>query len=199
MYKLTVFTDITRNKKHLQYNFMKNKEILRQWAKTHRQSAIFAETNYKIVYNLANFKIFKNAKNVMLFYPLKYEVNLLDLLNIDNKTYCFPSLVNNKIIPYLNNNNFISGKFKIFEPKNSVTQNINELDLVIVPALCVDQKGNRIGYGKGYYDKFLKNLNRNKTKVLVAIWDDFIIEEINPDIFDEKIDFIVSETKIISI
>ena len=89
------------------------------------------------------------------------------------------------------------GLFNILEPKNSFEQNINEIDLVIVPALCVDTKGNRVGYGKGYYDRFLKTLNREKTKCIVVIWDDFIVDEIEADIFDEKIDYIITEKRII--
>ncbi len=180
----------------LQYNFQKNKKKLRAWAKIQRQSGKFAQQNETILKNIKNFDIFCCSKSVMLFYPLKSEINLLTLLTLP-KNYSFPCIIDDKIVPYKNNNEFSKGLFNILEPKNSFEQNINEIDLVIVPALCVDTKGNRVGYGKGYYDRFLKTLNREKTKCIVVIWDDFIVDEIEADIFDEKIDYIITEKRII--
>ena len=145
-----------------------------------------------------DFLPFKHAQNVMLFYPIKYEVNLLELLKLD-KNYSFPCIRNDEIVPYINNNHFCTGKYKIQEPLDSQLQNIEELDLVIVPAICVDNNGNRIGYGKGYYDRFLKKLDRKRTKSLVVLPDDFVVEEIDADLFDEYVDFILTEKRIIEI
>ena len=82
MYKLTVFIDSTRKILSLQYKIMKNKENLRKWAKTQRQSGMYAGVDETILKNLIGFGCFKNAKNVMLFYPLRHELNLLSLLSI---------------------------------------------------------------------------------------------------------------------
>ena len=198
MYKLTVFTDITRKIMYLQYNFMKNKENLRKWAKTQRLSKNFDKKNETILKNIKNFSIFKNSNNIMLFYPTKGELNLLALLS-EAKNYSFPITNADNIIPYKYNGNFCTGLFNIQEPENSIEQHPDELELVIIPALCVDKHGNRIGYGKGYYDRFLKTLNRNKTKCIVAIWNEFVVDEIETDAYDEKIDYIITETQIIKI
>lgn len=198
MYKLTVFTDSTQKIMTLQYNFEKNKKNLRAWAKTQRLSENFDKQNATILKNIKNSDIFCNAKNIMLFYPLKNELNLLDLL-IENKVFSFPCLINDEIVPYKNNGQFKVGKFNITEPQNSTEVLIKDLDLIVVPALCVDEKGNRIGYGKGYYDRFIKTLNREKTKCIVAIWDDFVLAEICPESFDERIDYIFTEKRIIKI
>lgn len=198
MYKLTVFTDITRKIKSLQYNFMKNKEKLRKWAKTQRLSEKFDKKNATILKNIINFSLFENSKDIMLFYPTTGELNLLNLLS-EPKNYSFPTTTADAIVPYKYNGKFCTGMFNICEPANSVVQNSDELDLVIVPALCVDRHGNRVGYGKGYYDRFLKTLNREKTKCLVAIWDEFVVDKIEADEYDEKIDYIITEKQIIKI
>ncbi len=175
---------------------MKNKKKLRQWAKTQRLLEKNKDKDETILKKIKFLKCFIEANNVMLFYPLENELNLLDLLN-ENKVFSFPCIINDKIIPYKHNENFKIGKFNILEPQNSTEILPKELDLVIVPALCVDIKGNRVGYGKGYYDKFIKELNREKTKIIVGIYDNLVVNEIEIDELDEKVDIIVTEEKTI--
>lgn len=175
---------------------MKNKINLRNWAKDQRKSLYSKLQNETILKKIKELSTFNNACNIMIYYPLDNEINLLPLLN-KKKNFCFPVIINNEIIPYKNNFEFNTGKYNIKEPKNSTPQSIEEIDLIIAPALCVDINGNRLGYGKGYYDKFIKKLNRNKTKILVGILDEFVVKEIDADIFDEKIDFIVTEKRVI--
>ena len=177
---------------------MKNKEKLRQWAKTQRLSQYSELQTETILKKLKKLDIFKQSNNIMVFYPLKNELNLLPLL-VEKKNFSFPVIQDNEIIPYKNNGQFYIGKYNIKEPQNSKIQNMEDLDLVIVPALCVDLNGNRIGYGKGYYDRFIKKLNRNKVKILVGIPDDLVVEKIENDEFDEKVDFIITEKRFIQI
>ncbi len=177
---------------------MNKKEELRNMFKNQRKSGDYGLLNSVFLKKIQDFLPFKHAQNVMLFYPIKYEVNLLELLKFD-KNYSFPCIRNDEIVPYINNNHFCTGKYKIQEPLDSQLQNIEELDLVIVPAICVDNNGNRIGYGKGYYDRFLKKLDRKRTKSLVVLPDDFVVEEIDADLFDEYVDFILTEKRIIEI
>ncbi len=177
---------------------MKNKEKLRQWAKTQRLSQYSELQTETILKKLKNSDIFEQSNNIMVFYPLKNELNLLPLLK-EKKNFSFPVIYDNEIIPYKNNGQFHIGKYNIKEPQNSKIQNIEDLDLVIVPALCVDLNGNRIGYGKGYYDRFIKKLNRNKVKILAGIPDDLVVEKIENDEFDEKVDFIITEKRFIQI
>jgi 5-formyltetrahydrofolate cyclo-ligase len=60
-------------------------------------------------------------------------------------------------------------KWGIPEPENSVPfLNLNELDLVLIPLIVFDLKGNRIGYGKGYYDKFLSQCQPETIKLGIS-------------------------------
>lgn len=177
---------------------MNKKEELRNKFKNQRKSGDYGFLNLVFLKKIQDFLPFKHARNVMLFYPIKEEINLLELLNLD-KNYSFPCIRNEEIIPYINNNQFCAGKFKIQEPLDSEPQNVEELDLVIVPAICADKNGNRIGYGKGYYDKFLKKINRKRTKCLIVLPDDFVVDDIEAEPFDEYVDFILTEKRIIEI
>ena len=62
------------------------------------------------------------------------------------------------------------------------------IDLVIVPALMVDKKGYRLGYGGGFYDRFL---NKFKVKTITCIPEIFVVDSLPYDDFDVKIDEII--------
>ena len=57
------------------------------------------------------------------------------------------------------------------EPKTGAPTPTTDIDLVIVPLLCVDLKGNRVGYGKGYYDKFLKECRPDCKKIGISFFN----------------------------
>ncbi len=87
------------------------------------------------------------------------------------------------------------GSFGILEPKETCKKYIpQENDLVIVPCLSADRQKNRIGYGKGYYDRFLKDFNG----VSVSPCYDILLEdEIQTDKYDMQINIIVTDKEVI--
>lgn len=134
---------------------MFNKDDLRKKAKNIRANLDMKTISSKIVSNIRNLELYKNSKRVMLFYPLGNEVDLLELLN-DNKQFYLPRVKgeNLEVCPYKYGENLLKSSFKVLEPISEAVDK-NVLDLVFVPALCVDNKCNRLGYGKGFYDRFL--------------------------------------------
>lgn len=83
-----------------------------------------------------------------------------------------------------------TGKFNILEPQNreALVSDFSN-SICIIPALCCDISGNRIGYGKGCYDRFLKNYGGKKVCLCYA---DNIYPSIDVEYTDEKVDTIVS-------
>ena len=74
--------------------------------------------------------------------------------------------------------------------------NINEISMFIIPALAFDEKCNRLGFGRGYYDNMLK---RNKNALRVGLAYDYqILPSIPKDNNDEILDIIISESKVIT-
>ena len=117
------------------------------------------ELSQKCIQYLKN----KNKIHLIGFMPILNEPNLTDVynfwLNKKEKLY-FPKYKDNQyIISRVNSlEDLEKGKYNIFEPKQTkdqLTNNQNEI-IWIVPGLVFDQKGNRIGYGKGVYDNLLK-------------------------------------------
>lgn len=88
------------------------------------------------------------------------------------------------------------GAFGVLEPKESceVISDYSE-GFCIVPALSFDRKGYRLGYGKGYYDRFLANFCG---KTVGICYNKFIIPELPRGKFDKSVDLVVTEKKVIS-
>lgn len=72
------------------------------------------------------------------------------------------------------------------------TTNINEIELIIVPAVAFDRHGNRVGRGKGYYDRLLSD--SKATKIGVGYDFQLIEEGIDTDPHDVQMDMVITET-----
>ena len=94
----------------------------------------------------------------------------------------------------MNIGDLTEGPFKIKEPKVFSPIPLEEVDIFIVPVIAVDKTGNRIGWGFGYYDNFL----RLQQKPIVALAYNFqIVDNIEPSDTDVRVDYIVTEDEII--
>ena len=89
------------------------------------------------------------------------------------------------------NSFFETNKYGIDEPVDGIDMFASEIDLVIVPLLCFDKKGHRVGYGKGYYDRFLKLCRKDCLKIGFSYFDS--IEKIDDvDQWDVKLDYCIT-------
>jgi len=134
--------------------------------------------------------LYRNAQNVMLYYPTKYEMNLLKLLE-DNKNFYLPKVEGKNLLvcPYKTSDKLIKSAFNILEP-DTIPVKPEILDLIIVPALSVDNDGYRLGYGGGFYDRFLGvNL---KSKTLCALPKQLITDHLPHEDFDIPVDIVIT-------
>ena len=91
--------------------------------------------------------------------------------------------------------NLKEDKYGILEPTKDIeAMNKNELDLVIMPGLAFDTNGGRLGYGGGYYDKYLQKIAGNLSKVALA-YDFQIVQEVPKEEHDIKVDYIITEKR----
>lgn len=172
---------------------MDEKSHLRTKFKTLRKEIDIERVSAGICENIRAFDIYNQASNVMLFYPTKFEINLLPLLS-DNKNFYFPRVngLQLEVCPYSNDVEFKKSDYNINEPcSEPVSAEI--LDLIFVPALAADKSGYRLGYGGGFYDRFLP-LCKNAVTV-IPIYEDFVIENLPVEVFDRKVDFIITNVK----
>ena len=111
---------------------------------------------------------FNASKSVMFYISKEYEVSTFDMIKEaleQGKRILVPvtSIKTREILPSVIKNiedDLETGPFGIKQPKSEKIQpeSVNNIDIVIVPGIAFDIKGNRIGHGKGYYDKFLNTL-----------------------------------------
>ena len=155
-----------------------------------------------IIENLAPY--LKNAQNIMIFMDMKNEVRITKLMELyPEKSFFIPKITDSKNremkINKYEENELVLHKFGYYESSSSDFYNENILDIVIVPAVVFDFEKNRIGFGGGYYDTFLKKVREKNKKVLfIGICYDFqIVDEVPTESHDMILNFIVSENKVI--
>ena len=146
----------------------------------------------RIIEALRGAEIYAEAKNIMIFYPLEHEVNLLPLLR-DNKNFYLPKVKGEELVvcPYQEGDELITSIFKTKEPLSEPIHP-DILDIIFVPALMVDKNFYRLGYGKGFYDRFLSK-NALRAIRIVPIASQLIVDELPHNDFDAQFDIIVDE------
>lgn len=150
------------------------------------------EQSETILAKLEQHPDFKNAHIVMLYSALPDEVQTQTFIEKwrHKKKIILPTVVGDDIIPVelAENTTFAVGDFNILEPQN--TPYGGGYDLIVVPGVAFDRNGNRIGRGRGYYDRFLsKHLNIKR----IGICFDFqLVPEVPTEPNDIRMDEVIS-------
>ena len=142
-----------------------------------------------------------NFKSIGGYYPSNYEIDDLDILDLLEKKNFKVSL---PIIKKDNQMNFYSwsrndplkiNKFGIPEP---VSSKIFYPDILLVPLVAYDSSLNRLGYGGGYYDRYIEKIEKIKKVTKIGLAFSFQkISSIPINQYDKKLDFIVTEKEIL--
>ena len=155
---------------------MQNKDRLRKKYYSIRKKKYF-EINPNFFYPLIKLilnKYYKKKFNLSIYYPSSFEVNVLQLFEFKliNKVKIFLPVVkkDNLMNFYLWKNKDVLkiNKYGMLEPFVQLNQTIPHI--MLVPLLAYDNKKNRLGYGKGFYDKYLKKyLKRYKNILTIGV------------------------------
>lgn len=152
----------------------------------------------KIHQKVKGMKNFRDAKKIGAYYPVGSEILTQDIiqemLSIGKEVY-LPKVVG-KTMQFRKIEDFSSlekGNFDIMEPKEECPKE-NNLDLILVPTVGISPAGVRLGYGHGFYDKFLAE---NSTTTISLILEKQIIKNIPKSEYDVLIDWIVTEDKVL--
>ena len=145
-------------------------------------------------------KIYKNSKNIFIYLGFGSEINTIkyveDFLQEGKKVIVPYTDMKNKVM-YGIEINTLDGlkknKFGILEPTDSSEVfNKEDIDLIIMPGVAFDRSGNRVGYGGGYYDKFLSEINSDIPTIALA-YDIQILEEVPSEKHDIKVHMVITE------
>lgn len=144
------------------------------------------------------------AERIMLYYSFRNEVithDIIDKLLAKNKEVFLPYTVVGKKEIQINRINdikddLIEGVYGVMEPRKKENQSIKDLDIVVVPGMVFTKKGYRLGYGGGYYDRFLSRLSK-KTCTIGFVFDSLLLNELPLEEHDLPVEMIITEKNII--
>lgn len=135
-----------------------------------------------------------NVKIIMSYQPIQKEVDM-NWFNqyIEEKDIqiCYPRIVGDDLIA-ISSKEFDLDQYGIRQPVNGITIDKQDIELVIIPLIGFDENLNRLGRGKGYYDRFLENTRALKVAVAYEIQKQDLIITNEQDI---KMDVILTQEK----
>ena len=140
-----------------------------------------------------NTEEFQQAKVVGAYFAIGSEVMtelIIGRAKILNKKIALPRVEEDKIAFYelSSTKSLIKGRFGVMEPPPC--EHIREIDILVVPGVAFDKKGNRLGYGKGFYDRLLSG---KRTFSIGLAYSFQLLENLPHDKYDKRLDAIASE------
>ena len=144
--------------------------------------------------------IFREANKIGAYYPIGSEILTQDIMQeilSDGKELYLPKVKagNMEFRKITDFSNLEKGSFEIMEPKDECPVD-NLLDLLLVPAVGISEEGVRLGYGHGYYDKFLA---KNKIETIALTYDKQIIKKIPKSEHDIVMNWILTEDRFVKV
>lgn len=138
--------------------------------------------------------VYRNAKTLYGFLPINQEIRTVPILRqaqAEGKRIAVPKVIGDEVkFYYLDDFTQVKvGCFGVSEPIDRLIPAEDEGALVLVPGLAFDRRGYRVGYGKGFYDRFLSRENAHPT---VGLCYDFqLVDRIDKDEFDVPVELVL--------
>ena len=150
----------------------------------------------KIQKKIKKIHAYKKAKKIGIYYPIQSEIFTQDIIQeliSDGKEVFLPKVIEENI-EFRKIKDFSSlekGRFDIMEPKDNCLTD-NNLDVILIPTVGISPDGVRLGYGYGFYDRFLAKFN---TTTIALTLEKQIVKNIPKSDHDIIIDWIVTEDR----
>ena len=181
-----------------------DKKILRKEILKKRDEITDIKEKSKIIFDkIKKLDIFEKSENIMVFASFGSEVDTYDFIKYCihiGKTVSIPYVqdVKNSIMiatRIKNIDDLIVGYKGIREmPKDKIVQiDKKDIDMIITPCVCYDYQKYRVGYGKGFYDRFFDNISPYK---LGICFDECIVEKIDIDDYDVAVDMVITDKRV---
>lgn len=184
------------------------KSELRQEMTTARNNLSGSEVrslSSSILSRLEDMSFYKEASLIFIYVNFQKEVKTKPLIQraLDaGKRIAVPACIpKGKIIlpcEISSLNELVPGTWGILEPQEDSRKVVpaEEIDLAVVPGLAFDRHFNRLGYGAGYYDRFLPKLRKNAVKAGIC-YSVQLIDQLPVDVYDVAMDVIITDTEVL--
>ena len=159
----------------------------------------------KICNYLTESNLFKNADTILFYAALEDEINIDECINIallQGKKAALPVCLDdngNMKFYYINSLTDIkTGHFGVREPDTCICREVTDFSgsICIVPAIAYDRKGYRLGYGKGYYDRFLENFSFISVGLC---YNELIVDVLPLGEYDIPVDCIITQDGMLTV
>lgn len=157
--------------------------------------------NKRIIKNLESLDFFKNANYILLYYSCNGEADTIELIEkyIDSKQLYLPVIKGKshlQAVPVKRPLIFRKGFEGVPEPRDIDPNSVfdNSIELILTPGVAFDKRGNRIGMGKGYYDRYFAS-NRTPLKIGLA-YEEQVLDSLPKDPYDIAVDLVVTDKNI---
>jgi 5-formyltetrahydrofolate cyclo-ligase len=179
---------------------MNGKDILRKEISIRKQRYAPEELNrwsFNIKTRLEKLTVFEQAETVLLYCSLPDEVQTFALLSewMTVKCCLLPQIRGNEMIvrEHRPGNHLQTGYRGIFEPTGNIFSDLNRIDFILVPGVAFDAGKNRLGRGKGYYDRLLA---QTKATTAGICFDFQLVEKVPVEKHDVVMDYVITPTKL---
>lgn len=172
------------------------KELRRKLLEIRKNIKNKDEKSEKIAKTLLSQPFFEKAQTIMVYLSYRDEVDTLRLIEemlALGKRLCAPVCKSGGVMvvkEFRSINELVSGAYGILEPQG---EEVTDIDLVIVPGVGFNERLHRIGYGAGYYDRFLQDFD----SITCGLFYDEQRADFKEATHDLPLDYIITETKIL--
>ncbi len=187
------------NKKTLRKEMLKKRSALSE--------EIREENSKTVANNLYDTEYYKNAQTIMAFLSFGSELNTRYLIEDSiskGKIVVIPVMVPEtkelKVSRILDYSELEIGHYNILTPKEEFLRFLDPstIDLILVPGLIFAKDGYRVGYGGGYYDRFLAKIDSTIPKIAIG-FDMQLVNKVPTEHFDIPVDFILTEKQFLKV
>ena len=180
------------------------KDKIRNISKTNREALkkdFIEQASNDISQKIITSKYFKDANNIGCYLSTEYEVStdiIINSVHKKNKNLYVPNIKQGHAMDFVKmtlNSKMVKNKYGIHEPSSEDIIDANKLDIAVVPIVAFDKKKNRLGYGKGFYDRYL-NRYLKKFDNIITIGIAFSFQKYHKlpvKNNDVKLDYILTE------
>ena len=158
----------------------------------------------KIIFDLFIKHIGKKKLSIMLYYSsiAHHEIPTIrwfSKLQTQHNVYVpkvLDNLLDMEAVKWNEKIELEKNKFGILQPISFCYEDAKKLDVIVVPLLCFSETGHRVGYGKGFYDRFLIRCNKEVQKIGISFFEKYEkIDDLTK--LDQKLDIIITPSKLI--
>lgn len=197
---------IDQQKKEFRRHFLRQRQQL--------DPVSWQRDSQKICQNLRLMPEFQQARSILAFTSFRQEPDLSSLYGFSDRSvvddaliahqslrqqWGFSRCVGKELIwhQYQPELSWVSGAYGIREPAQDWPHvNLSEVDLILVPAIACDRAGGRLGYGGGFYDRFLAKIGRSTIVTIGIVFSFAYCDQLPLETWDRSLDFICTEVTV---